>query len=105
MITGIAISKIEGRVKDKEECIRKFNLKYRKTLESENTPYEIKDHISDLIGLRVVCLYEDDIENIQEVLQQHFEIIDVTDKISQIESTEDSFGYKGLYRINLKMLA
>lgn len=23
---GIAISKIEGRVKDKEECIRKFNL-------------------------------------------------------------------------------
>ena len=30
---GIAISKIEGRVKDKEECIRKFNLKYRKSLE------------------------------------------------------------------------
>ncbi|WP_172562913.1 GTP pyrophosphokinase [Vibrio furnissii] len=99
---GIAISKIEGRVKDKEECIRKFNLKYRKTLESENTPYEIKDHISDLIGLRVVCLYEDDIENIQEVLRQHFEIIDVTDKISQIESTEDSFGYKGLH-LDLKL--
>ncbi len=99
---GIAISKIEGRVKEKEECIRKFNLKYRKALESEDTPYEIKDHISDLIGLRVVCLYEDDIENIQGVLQQHFEIIDVTDKISQIESTEDSFGYKGLH-LDLKL--
>ncbi len=99
---GIAISKIEGRVKDKEECIRKFNLKYRKALESASTEYNIKDHISDLIGLRVVCLYEDDIENIQDVLKEHFEVIDVTDKISQIESTEDSFGYKGLH-LDLKL--
>lgn len=99
---GISISKIEGRVKDKEECIRKFNLKYRKALESSEVEYEIKDHISDLIGLRVVCLYEDDIENIQDVLKDHFEVIDVTDKISQIESTEDSFGYKGLH-LDLKL--
>ena len=94
---GISISKIEGRVKDKEECIRKFNLKYRKALEASKTDYSIKNHISDLIGLRVVCLYEDDIENIQNTLKEHFEIIDITDKISQIESTEDSFGYKGLH--------
>ncbi|CED59225.1 Region found in RelA / SpoT proteins [Moritella viscosa] len=99
---GISISKIEGRVKDKEECIRKFNLKYRKALETSEVEYEIKDHISDLIGLRVVCLYEDDIENIQDVLKEHFEVIDVTDKISQIESTEDSFGYKGLH-LDLKL--
>jgi len=46
---GISISKIEGRVKDKEECIRKFNLKYRKALETSEMVYEIKDHISDLI--------------------------------------------------------
>ena len=99
---GIAISKIEGRVKDKEECIRKFNLKYRKSLEGSDTEYSIKDHISDLIGLRVVCLYEDDIENIQNTLREHFEVIDITDKISQIESTEDSFGYKGLH-LDLKL--
>ncbi|MGK0271058.1 MAG: putative GTP pyrophosphokinase [Cocleimonas sp.] len=99
---GIAISKIEGRVKDKEECIRKFNLKYRKALEAKETDYSIKDHISDLIGLRVVCLYEDDIEDIQNILKNHFEVIDITDKISQIESTEDSFGYKGLH-LDLKL--
>jgi len=99
---GIAISKIEGRVKEKEECIRKFNLKYRKALEASSTDYSIKDHISDLIGLRVVCLYEDDIENIQNTLKEHFEVIDITDKISQIESTEDSFGYKGLH-LDLKL--
>jgi putative GTP pyrophosphokinase len=98
----IAISKIEGRVKDKEECIRKFNLKYRKFLEADETTYSIKDHISDLIGLRVVCLYEDDIEKVKNVLREHFDVIDVTDKISQVESTEGSFGYKGLH-LDLKL--
>jgi putative GTP pyrophosphokinase len=98
----LAISKIEGRVKDKEECLNKFNLKYRKDLEAKETEYEIRNHISDLIGLRVVCLYEDDIEKIKEVLDQHFEVIDVTDKISQIEKTEGSFGYKGLH-LDLKL--
>lgn len=99
---NIYISKVEGRVKEKEECIRKFNLKYRKKLENANTAYEIKDHITDLIGLRVVCLYEDDIEKIKNVLSEHFSVIDETDKISQIESTEGSFGYKGLH-LDLKL--
>ena len=99
---GISISKIEGRVKDKEECIRKFNLKYRKHIEVSEIPYSIKDHITDLIGIRVVCLYEDDIEKVKNILSEHFDVIDVTDKISQVESTESSFGYKGLH-LDLKL--
>lgn len=98
----ITISKIEGRVKDKEECIKKFNTKYRKILENKQEAYSIRNHISDLIGLRIVCLYEDDIEKIKEVLAKHFNIIDVTDKIAQMEQTEDSFGYKGLH-LDLKL--
>lgn len=94
---SIAISKIEGRVKDREECIKKFNLKYRKNLESSSTPYIIRDYITDLIGLRVVCLYEDDIEKIEKCLSEHFVVVEKTDKISQIENTEGSFGYKGLH--------
>ncbi len=94
---SIAISKIEGRVKDGEECVKKFNRKYRINLESTSTPYSIRDHITDLIGLRVVCLYEDDIEKIEKCLSEHFEVIDKTDKIAQVENTEDSFGYKGLH--------
>lgn len=94
---SIAISKIDGRVKDREECIKKFNLKYRTNLESNSTPYAIRDHITDLIGLRVVCLYEDDIEKIEHCLCEHFVVVDRTDKISQIENTEGSFGYKGLH--------
>jgi ppGpp synthetase/RelA/SpoT-type nucleotidyltranferase len=91
------VTKIEGRVKDKEECIKKFHRKYQSKLEADEQPYEIKDYISDLIGIRIVCLYEDQISVVSELLQRHFKILDVTDKISAVESTEDSFGYKGLH--------
>lgn len=91
------VTKIDGRIKDREECIKKFHRKYQNQLEAAEHPYEIKDFISDLIGIRVVCLYEDQIEKISSLLKDHFRILDITDKISSIESTEDSFGYKGLH--------
>lgn len=91
------VTKIEGRIKDREECIKKFHRKYQNQLEAAEHPYEIKDFISDLIGIRVVCLYEDQIQRISTLLKDHFRILDITDKISSIESTEDSFGYKGLH--------
>ena len=100
------VTKVEGRVKDKEECIKKFHRKYQNKLEAAEQPYEIKTFISDLIGVRIICLYEDQIAVVAEVLKGHFRIIDVTDKIAAIESTEDSFGYKGLHmdlEPNLKM--
>lgn len=97
-----SISKIEGRVKDKEESIGKFNRKYRTDLESKSEAYTIRDHITDLIGLRIVCLYEDDIEKVHNCLSEHFEVVDITDKIAQLENTEGSFGYKGLH-LDLKL--
>jgi putative GTP pyrophosphokinase len=94
----VEISKIEGRVKDREECIQKFNRKYRPTLESSETPYAIRERISDLIGIRVVCLYEDQIRTLHETLgDNQFKVLATTDKIANIENTEASFGYKGLH--------
>ena len=94
---GDGASKIEGRVKDKEECIKKFERKYRGRLEADEQPYEIRNFISDLIGIRIICLYEDRIATIAQLLMQAFKLIEVTDKITAVESTEDSFGYKGLH--------
>ncbi len=91
------VTKVEGRVKDQEECIKKFHRKYQGKLEAEEQPYEIKDFLSDLIGIRVVCLYEDQIALVAALLQAHFRTIEVTDKIAAVESTEDLFGYKGLH--------
>ncbi len=91
------VTKISGRIKDKNECIKKFHRKYQSKLEAEEQPYRIQDYITDLIGIRIICLYEDQIAQTSEVLQQHFRVIEVTDKISTMEGTEDSFGYKGLH--------
>ncbi|WP_394999503.1 GTP pyrophosphokinase family protein [Sphingomonas sp.] len=86
-----------GRIKEREESIKKFTRKYQEALEKSETAYEIKDHITDLIGLRLVCLYEDEIEPVGELIRQHFDVIKVTDKTAEIEGTENAFGYKGLH--------
>ncbi|OGR16046.1 MAG: (p)ppGpp synthetase [Desulfobacterales bacterium GWB2_56_26] len=91
------VTKVEGRVKNQEECIKKFHRKYQNRLEADEQPYEIKDFISDMIGIRIVCLYQDQIALLSEILQQHFKILAVSDKASSMESSEDSFGYKSLH--------
>lgn len=98
----VEVAKVEGRVKDVDECVRKFVRKYRPQLEESNTPYEIQHYITDLLGVRVVCLYEDELEKIAAIVRGHFAVIDVTDKVAAVESTEASFGYKGLH-LDLKL--
>jgi len=98
----LSSSIVSSRVKDREECIKKFSRKYQSKLEEEGTEYEIKDYISDLIGVRIVCLYEKNIKEIGELLKEHFYLIDITDKCKLIEQTENTFGYKGLH-LDLKL--
>ncbi|WOB09147.1 (p)ppGpp synthetase [Piscinibacter gummiphilus] len=93
----IAVAKIDARVKDREESIRKFVRKYLTRLEDRQVAYEIAPHVSDLIGLRIVCLYEDELDPIADVLRAHFDVLGVSDKASEMESTEGLFGYKGLH--------
>ncbi|HEX5184148.1 MAG TPA: hypothetical protein VFW19_13505 [Allosphingosinicella sp.] len=93
----VTVATATGRIKDREESIKKFTRKYQGGLEKNGTPYEIKDHITDLIGLRLVCLYEDEIDPMGQLIREHFDVIDVTDKTAEIEGTENAFGYKGLH--------
>lgn len=88
---------ITGRLKKKDECVRKFLTKYRTTLEQQGTAYEIRTHISDLIGLRIVCIYSDEIDEIVRLLSKEFDVLETTDKISQIQGTENVFGYQALH--------
>jgi putative GTP pyrophosphokinase len=95
LVDHLPIDSVTSRIKDREECISKFKRKYLTQL--ENTEYTIKDHITDLIGLRVVCLHLDEIKEIQKLIEANFKEIDITDKSFQLDSTEDKFGYKGLH--------
>jgi putative GTP pyrophosphokinase len=95
--TEYAGSTVSGRIKDLSGAVEKFGLKYREKLELAQTPYEIKDHVTDLIGLRLVCLYEDQIEPIGDLFRQELKVLSITNKIATIEETENEFGYKGLH--------
>lgn len=91
-----------SRVKDRNECITKFARKYQSVCEKEKTPYEIKDYITDLIRLRIICHYSSDVVAVLHVLKQNFDILEITDKSQAFEMEERLFGYKGLH-LDLKL--
>lgn len=93
---------VTSRVKERDECISKFMRKYQKSCEETKTPYEIQGYITDLIGIRAVCLYETDICLAQNVIVDNFEVINITNKSQLREQHDDSFGYKGLH-LDLKL--
>tara|TARA_B100001094_G_C18188480_1_gene805478 strand:+ start:2708 stop:3748 length:1041 start_codon:yes stop_codon:yes gene_type:complete len=86
--------KIESRIKESKSALNKFSENYQKKLEETNTPYQIKDEITDLIGIRVICLYESDISKIQDILYNNFQILGKKDKTKK---KKNSFGYKALH--------
>ena len=98
----LSASTVTSRVKGIEECINKFSRKYQSKLEEEKKEYEIKDYITDLIGIRIICLYEKNIQEIGKILMDNLCLIDSTDKSKLLEQTESSFGYKGLH-LDLKL--
>lgn len=93
----LAVSTVSSRLKGRNECIKKFSRKYQFELEKEEKAYEIKDYITDLIGVRIICLYEKDIQEVGDILRNNLCLIDSTDKSKLIEQTENTFGYKGLH--------
>lgn len=107
-VNGLEAPAVSSRIKDREESIKKFARKYQTQLENDQTPYEIRPFITDLIGLRVVCYYEPDICKVVDILRANFEVIEETDKSAELESQENVFGYKGHHldlRINAQRAA
>lgn len=101
-IAGIETPTVISRLKDREESIKKFSLKYQTDLEKSKTPYSIRDYITDLIGVRVVCYYETDIAIVAKVLKENFSVLEETNKSAEIEEKENTFGYKG-HHLDLKI--
>ena len=93
---------VSGRIKNPEECLRKFEFKYLPGIKSSNRDYHIFDFISDFMGLRIVCLYLKDVNSIRKELGNYFKEVSITNKTVQIERTDDKFGYKSLH-LDLKL--
>lgn len=87
-ISGIKVHSITGRIKKVDSCVNKINAK------KIEKPFE---DIRDFIALRVVCLFLSDLDRVEEVINQTFEVIERKDKTN--DSGNDVFGYMGTHFI------
>lgn len=51
--------------------------------------------IMDFAGVRVVCLYIDDLTKVEKAIAEHFEILEKTDKLN--DKAPDEFGYGAIH--------
>lgn len=94
--------KITSRLKDRDECINKFCRKYQLKKENAKENYEIKNNLTDIIGIRIICLYESNIDIVVKELKSNFKLLDETNKTKELESQDNKVGYKGLH-LDLKL--
>lgn len=83
---GIEFSTIAKRAKSLDSFLEKVQRK------SYSDPLS---QITDFAGVRVVCLYIDDLPKVESIVAEHFEIVEKIDKLKQRRA--DQFGYGAIH--------
>lgn len=86
---SVKVHNILSRIKSEQSFIDKVKNK-----EVEN-PFE---EITDIVGLRVVCLFLSDIEKIEEVISNNFDVTSKDNKVMDAKN-QNTFGYMSAHYI------
>jgi ppGpp synthetase/RelA/SpoT-type nucleotidyltranferase len=79
---GILIHLIDGRVKKIDSLVAKADR------QNSEKPF---DTVSDICGVRVICLFRSDLSRIGEAIEETFEMVSKDDKI--LGKPDEEFGY------------
>jgi len=86
----INFHKIESRVKDPIKLDEKITRK--------NDKYNELYDITDLVGLRVITFFEDEVDKVAKIIQSEF-VVDPENSIDKRKLDSDRFGYMSLHYI------
>jgi putative GTP pyrophosphokinase len=84
---GIGIHSVQARVKSK----KKVGSKYCKP----DKEYKCLDDMPDVVGLRIITYYSDEIDTIAEIIGREF--IEITPREDKRIESRDSFGYTAIH--------
>ncbi len=70
----------------------------KKKIIDKNYKYDDLNQITDIVGLRIITYYEDEVDIIADVISKEFEI-DLENSIDKRQKELDRFGYKSLHYI------
>ena len=87
---GIELNALECRVKSDKSLVGK--------LEHKGDKYHVLEDITDLVGLRVVTFYTDDVDKVAAIVKYLFEV-DWEKSVDKRKRQLDSFGYLSLHYI------
>lgn len=88
---GIPVMSIENRVKDEKSLEGKL---YRK-----GDSYQHLDDITDILGARIICYFNDDVDRIGQIIEETFNIDHEKSSDKRALMRADAFGYLSLHYI------
>ncbi len=84
---GVRIHQIEKRRKELPSILRKAE---------ERALVDPIESLSDIAGLRLICLFRSDLPRLEEIIRANFEVIERDDKVS---TSDDTFGYMSIHYV------
>lgn len=91
---SIRVHQVQTRVKDRDSLENKIIRK--------NDKYESLSDITDIVGVRIITYFDDEVDQIAAMIEEEF-VIDQDNSVDKRKIDNDKFGYRSLHYVaNLK---